>query len=118
MCFSGNHRLSVHCKWKRDECLLPEIEDFGRYYAVLEHIFYAGVKVCTVCVIFIFFLSENLTCANLDNLPLSLIPLGKLSRCCLCPCILLLSDAVSRCFGVGVDKNGHKPGGDAICVEL
>lgn len=55
MCFSGNHRLSVHCKWKRDEGLPPEMDDFGRYYAVLEHIFYAGVKVCTVRVIFIFF---------------------------------------------------------------
>lgn len=54
MCFSGNHRLSVHCKWKRDEGLPPEMDDFGRYYAVLEHIFYAGVKVCTVRVIFIF----------------------------------------------------------------
>lgn len=46
----GNHRLSVLREWRGAGGLLPGIEDASRYCVVWEHIFYAGVKVHTVCV--------------------------------------------------------------------
>lgn len=56
---------------------------------------------------------------NAGNLPLSLIPLGKLQGCCLCPCALPLGSAASQCPAAGVDEGGRSWGlGGALSLGL